>query len=176
MTQKCMPPAWKQKIRLSLAQTKGVLLAHYNQIIYQEKEQLELERLGCLGVESGGAGRTRWLSYQIWRYVDWAAPESAETWGHAFFDMTKKDKAEGWTHCETLGGPESVMEGDTCIATAEDAVSYLQGQLKETYGITPKEQSRFTVGMVVFLKALSWNGPGLIQGTAEVSWCPTDTC
>lgn len=54
MTQKCMPPAWKQKIRLSLAQTKGVLLAYYNQIIYQEKEQLELERLGCLGVGSGG--------------------------------------------------------------------------------------------------------------------------
>lgn len=53
MIQKCMPPAWKQKIRLSLAQTKGVLLASYNQIIYQKKEQLELERLGCL---RGGAG------------------------------------------------------------------------------------------------------------------------
>lgn len=54
MIQKCMPPAWKQKIRLSLAQTKGVLLASYNQIIYQKKEQLELERLGCL--RGGGAG------------------------------------------------------------------------------------------------------------------------
>lgn len=49
MIQKCTPPAWKQKIRLSLAQTKGVLLASYNQIIYQEKEQLELERMGWGG-------------------------------------------------------------------------------------------------------------------------------
>lgn len=68
--------------------------------------------------------------------------------------MTKKDKAEAWAHCETLGGPESIMEGDTCLATTDDAVSYIQRQLKEAYGITPKQQSRFTVGVVVFLKAL----------------------
>lgn len=46
------------------------------------------------------------------------------------------------------------MEGDTCLATTDDAVSYIQRQLKEAYGITPKQQSRFTVGVVVFLKAL----------------------
>lgn len=61
------------------------------------------------------------------------------------------------------------MEGGTCLATTEDAVSSIHWQLKETYGITLKQQSRLTVGVVVFLKALSWNGPGLIQGTAEVS-------
>lgn len=85
MIQKCMPLAWKQKIRLSLAQTKGVLLAYYNQIIYQEKEQLELERLG----------------YLRWGEQDWMAPLSdLEVHGlscagicrnmrSCFFDMTK---------------------------------------------------------------------------------------